>query len=108
MPRYICQFEDGDQRWLLEWSTIVEAPVTWGMTEEEFRSYYQTKYGTDEMEKLGERLARVEAKGTSARHYDDLDDLIFSNRAGHREAHLDKEGIIEFYCRRKEDPPPNP
>lgn len=48
MPRYIIKIKDK----YFEWSTIVDAPVTNGMSLTEFRSYYQSEYGEDAMKNL--------------------------------------------------------
>jgi hypothetical protein len=41
MGRFICKFEDKDDVYYLEWSTVVDAPVTFGMSLEEFKEYYR-------------------------------------------------------------------
>lgn len=45
MPRYICKLQDGDTAYYMEWSTVVDAPVTFGMTLEEFMEHYREEYG---------------------------------------------------------------
>lgn len=49
----------------LEWSTVVDAPVTFGMTLEEFREHYREQYGAASMAELEQRLARVEGSTDS-------------------------------------------
>lgn len=98
MPTYIIKIEN----YYLEWSTIVDAPISYGASLEEFRQYYQGKYGSEGM--LDERLKRVEKSGCSAYHYD-LDTLISCNRAGKDETCLTKEQIYQSYCLREMDPP---
>ena len=100
MPTYICKFQDGDNCYYLEWSTIVDAPVTSGMSLEEFQNYYKENYGTKGLEDLPFRLHRVEERGTS-NPYESLDSLISFNRAGENESYLTKEEIIQKYCRTK-------
>lgn len=104
MPRYIVELRDGDDRWLLEWSSVVDAPVSFGMTSEEFNAYYQEEYGKEGMRDLDQRLERVWKKGTSAHLYDSAEELVSFNRAGPNETSLSVEDIIEWYCRRKEEP----
>lgn len=99
MPRYICKFIDGDKSYYLEWSTIVDAPVTSGMSLEEFRGYFRDEYGRKSMADLEDRLKRVEEKGTSSIMHDSVDDVIALNRAGKEETRLTLEQIIEGYCR---------
>lgn len=100
MPRYIVKFQDkqNNKDYYLEWSTIVDAPVTYGMSLTEFKEYYKIKYGLEGLKDLPERLQRVETNGTSAHNYD-LDELIADNRAGKDETELSMEEIVEDYCR---------
>ncbi len=117
MPRYIIKMEkDGDERYL-EWSTIVDAPVTYGMTYDEFLEYYRDEYGAHAMDDLlGEhgRMRRVQAHGTSARMDDSVLQTIAHNRAGEKETELDFDGIWERYVagrpagEQEEDPTPSP
>ena len=105
MPRYVCKFQDGDEAYYLDWSTIVDAPITCGMSLEDFKEYYRVNYGGEiyiNSELVG-RLRRVEEKGTSAKIYNNLDELIRHNRAGKNETCLSKDQIIEWYCRRVEE-----
>ena len=68
MPRYIIKLPTpiGDR--YLEWSSIVDAPITYGLTLEEFTDYYRSEYGDQGMRDLPDRMARVEATGTSERN----------------------------------------
>ena len=106
MPRYICCFVDeknANKEYYLEWSTIVDAPLTEGMSYDDFLAYYQNRYGTEGMHYLPERMERVKTTGTSARE-ETLDELISFNRAGKNETCFTKEQIIEWYCRRGVEP----
>jgi hypothetical protein len=98
MPSYICKFSTSDKSYYLEWSTIVDAPVTYGMSLEEFKTFYYAEYGLHAMDELEERLRRVELTGTSSRMDSSLDSLIEFNRAGNGEKQLTKEQIIKRYC----------
>ena len=97
MGQYIVSL-DG---YYLEWSTIVDAPVTWGMSLSAFMDYYQQEYGNKGMAELDARLARVAKNGHSARH---KNFSIAYNRAGKDEEQLTQVEIVEWYCVRKEDP----
>lgn len=99
MGRFIVKFEDGNDSWYLEWSTIVDAPITYGMSKEEFFEYYKDEYGRQGLSDLDKRMKRVEEKGTSALTYSSVDTLISCNRAGLKESCLSKEQIIDFYCK---------
>jgi hypothetical protein len=98
MPRYIAKFTDGGESWYLDWSSVVDAPVTCGMSLDEFREYYREEYGPGAMDGLEERLARVKEKGTSARLHDSVESLIRCNRAGAGETRLTMAQIIDHYC----------
>ena len=90
MPRYICKL-DG---LYFEWSTVVDAPVTPGMTLPEFEAYYRDEYGRSEFPLLAERLARVEATGTSSLIHGSVDEVIEYNRAGRGERHAARKQIV--------------
>jgi len=83
----------------LEWSTIVDAPVTYGMSLTEFKDWYILEYGRSSIDDLNQRLERVEKTGTSAFDFS-LDSILSCNRAGPKETELTKEELIEKYCRR--------
>jgi hypothetical protein len=94
MPTLIIKLADK----YLEWSTISDSPATYGMSLDEFKSYYRDRYGQAGVEWLGHRLARVEAKDTSSFVDASVDETIACNRAGPNESKLSKEQIIEKYC----------
>jgi RNase P/RNase MRP subunit POP5 len=81
-----------------EWSTIVDAPVSRGVTKEELKGYIKRKYGEKGLSELHERLKRVEDKGTSS-YVTDLEGLINCNRAGENEETLTKEEIYNKYTK---------
>ena len=93
MPRYILKLEN----WYFEWSTIVDAPITYGMTLDEFKEYYRMEYGNRGMGTLSERLERVEESGTSAVPTQTANQLIQFNRAGNNEENLSRELILDKY-----------
>ncbi len=100
MPRFICKVIDNEQAWYLEWSTVVDAPVTYGMTLEEFKEYYKDEYGRQGLGGLDKRLERVEAKGTSSLMHDSAEDVMDWNRAGQKGSSLSRQQIIDVYCTR--------
>lgn len=83
----------------LIWSTIVDAPITFGMSLQAFKGYYARQYG--QMEDLKGRLQRVKSKGTSAIGYKNIKHLIRMNRAGEKEKHLTYDQIVSKYCEEK-------
>jgi hypothetical protein len=96
---YIVRLNDGERAYYMEWSTIVDAPVTYGMTREDFETYYRDEYGRSGAKDMPERMARVDAKGTSAHHDSSAWDTIWLNRAGKEETRLTLEQIVQHYCR---------
>jgi len=105
MPRYAMKIHDEklNKDWYLEWSTIVDAPVTYGMSLEEFTEYCRSEYGNSHMRlEFDDRMKRVEEQGSSC--YFDTDGInhyFEYNRAGKNETVLNKEGILDKYCRNK-------
>ena len=102
MPKYIVKLKDEkfNKDYYLEWSTIVDAPTTYGCSLDEFKDYYKSRYGEEGISQLDDRLKRVEETGTSGHPpFDDLKDLLSCNRAGEDETEIDLEGILERYCR---------
>lgn len=101
MPRYIIKLVDSKTKisYYLEWSTIVDAPVTYGMSLLEFKKYYQKEYGNSGMVYLDDRLKRVEKNGTSGLYpFDSLRGLIRNNFAGENMTKISKKNIIKIYC----------
>lgn len=83
-----------------EWSTIVDAPVTYGMSKSQLESYIKEQYGLNGTSNLEERLQRVEDKGHSfLGNYGELtlEDIIACNRAGEKETELTAEQIYDKY-----------
>lgn len=95
MPRYIIKL---NEKYLI-WSTIVDAPISNGMTKDELIEWIEYHNGQDGLFDLPDRLERVDAKGVSAFNYASVDELIAHNRAGPEESCLTKDEIIEQYVR---------
>jgi hypothetical protein len=98
MARFIVKLNDGHRDFYLEWSSVVDAPVTYGMSLAEFRAYYREEYGNSSMDELERRLDRVNLRGTSCFTADSAKDLISFNRAGKGETCLTLEQVIDAYC----------
>ncbi len=75
----------GEDRFL-EWSSIVDAPVTPIMTKDELLDWLRDRYGSYGVEQAEERMARAMPLSE-----------IGWNRAGPREESLTPEQIIERY-----------
>ena len=102
MARYIIKIHDEkfNKDYYLEWSTVTDAPASFGYSSEEFRKYYKEKYGPEAVLLLDERLKRVEKRGVSARApLDDLEEFLENNRAGENGQQISQEEILEDYCR---------
>lgn len=84
MPKYIAKFGE----LYCEWSTVVDAPISYLVPLDEFRAYYRAQYGGNGMKDLPDRLARVEMYGTSCLHGQTAADLFSCNRAGANESEL--------------------
>lgn len=97
MPRYIVRLDGEQGPRYLEWSTIVDAPVTFGMSADEFAEHYRSEYGSDGMRRFPERIQRVIETGISARDGTTVEDLIADNRAGPEEAELSVEELYRAY-----------
>lgn len=100
MGRSIIKIHDDrdNKDYYMEWSSVVDAPVTWGLSLEEFKAHYKERYGTEGMRGLQDRLDEVEERGTSD-YSASLNEYYAYNRAGENESCIDKEGILERYCR---------
>lgn len=101
MPRYIMKITDqkDNKDYYLEWSSVVDAPVTYGADLKTFKEYYEKEYGRSSMDSLNDRLERVEKQGTSCSLGSTLDEMISYNRAGENETTITKEQILDKYCR---------
>jgi hypothetical protein len=100
MPRFIVEIrnpDDESDRRLLEWSTVVDAPVTYGMTEAQFRASYREEYGSRGMLGLDARLERVRQHGTSCVEPCTVEYLTAGNRAGPNETCADAALIWRLY-----------
>lgn len=102
MGRGFIKLNDGTRDWYLEWSTVVDAPVTHGMSLDELRDLVRDEYGNEGLRSLPDRLARLDKTGTSF-HNDSVDGVIAFNRAGIDETCLTKDQIIAMFCHRTGD-----
>jgi hypothetical protein len=96
MPRYAIRIDD----YYLEWSTIVDAPISYGMSEEEYRKFFIEEYGRASGHQLEPRMQRIAQYGTSSRHGDTPEQLVVANRAGPDECELTLQEIKRAYCER--------
>ncbi len=100
MGRAIIKIKDR----YFEWSTVVDAPVTYGMTLDELRTYIKEEQGRIGLEDLEANLKRIEEVGTSYR-FTTADEVISGNHAGLDGTYLTKDQIYDSYAFAK---PPTP
>ena len=87
------------EKYYLEWSTVLDAPITIGTTLARFKTYYRRKYGSEGIKYLQERMYRLEEKSIASSYYNYADDLIKCNRAGPDETCLKVGELIKVYCK---------
>jgi len=92
MGKFIIKIKD----MYYEWSTIVDAPVTYGMTLKELEEHIRYRYGQEGINELPKRLERVNKQGTS-QYFFMLDDLFRHNRAGDNGECLTKDEIYNKF-----------
>lgn len=103
MGRSVIKIQHEGKDYYLEWSSIVDAPVTYGMELEEFEEYMRDEYGRRYMEiDHPFRMQRVRENGTSSRYHESMKDVVGWNRAGPNESQLTFEGIIYKYITHRE------
>lgn len=102
MGQFIVKLAD---HYLL-WSTIVDAPVTIGMTLDQLRAHIQEREGLDGLRVLPSRLERVDKHGSSSVHFESTDEICWLNRAGLRETALTRAQLIDFYVTQKAEGEP--
>lgn len=101
MARGIVKLADD---FYVEWSTVVDAPVTYGMTRKEMFDYIVSEYNTPK-EGVESRMARVDANGTSFYGYENANELISFNKAGPNESCLTLAELIAEYTYKYPTPP---
>lgn len=91
MPRYTLKLTDKDKEYYLLWSSVVDAPLTSGMSYDKYVRWYRYEYG--------EKALQEWLQGT--RNQISEEEVLEYNRAGDNESQLDKEGLLDLYCRTK-------
>jgi len=97
VPTYVIEHvcSDGAPRYLI-WSTIVDAPLTFGCTLDNIFDVWRERYGDHGVQVLKRNLA--------SHGFDSLDDVVVENRAGKNETRLSRQQIIDYYLERRGDP----
>lgn len=82
----------------VEWSTFVDAPVTYGLTAEQLEVHIRHEHGENGIRQHAERMARVEATGTSwLGSQETAETFVLCNRAGPGEAELSYADLCALY-----------
>ena len=100
MGRFIVKL---DKNKYVEWSSIVDAPVTFILNKKEMLSYLDEMYGKSCYFKNRKDINLADEKGTSSFMYG-LEILKSYNRAGEKEEVISFDEIMERYKRKKEMP----
>ena len=79
-----------------EWSTVVDAPVSYAMTLEELTTYTKEEYGNQGIGELDSRIERCNKYGTSFIGGNSRE-VLSCNRAGLEEGELTAEQIYDVY-----------
>lgn len=88
--------ESTKTEYYLVWSSIVDAPVTKGMTKQELIEWIKEKYGSEGLKTVD--FERLEELGTTNRFDKSAKETISFNRAGELESKISYKEIIKRYC----------
>lgn len=85
----------------VEWSTVVDAPVTYAMTRDEMTAYLREEYGRQREHETPARLDRCDKQGHSAlwgqSANETVEEFIRGNRAGPDESEASLEQLRELF-----------
>ena len=106
MSHFIMKLDVDDAEQFLIWSTIVDAPVSYGMNEAELTEWCRHEYGDKEIDSGShqKRVDRCRKNGTSSMLGNTAEGLIEINHAGPKGAKLSREEFIDVYCRKRHAP----
>ncbi len=92
----------------VEWSTVVDAPVTYVMTRREMHEYVLREYGRMGIGALNEaELARLDGQHGTTSQFTSLAEILGYNRAGNLDEHLSTvEALLARYRRGVYEPKP--
>lgn len=82
----------------VEWSSVVDSPITFGMSRSELEAYHLAEYGRNGHRDFEQRMSRVERTGTSSHRPMTVADVVAGNRAGPDETELSLEEVVRAYC----------
>lgn len=97
MGRTIVKLQKGEEVRYIVWSSVVDAPVTYGLTYEELEEHIRFEQGQEGMDALSSRMGRVYQYGTSSWDEESPEELMAFNRAGEKESCLTFDEIVQKY-----------
>lgn len=95
---FVRHVVDGEERYLI-WSSVVDAPTTYGCTLEQLKNYWREEYGRRGLEDLERRIKNGD-------WCTPLEELVGANRAGKDETKLTSEQIVQHYFIDRKPPAP--
>jgi hypothetical protein len=100
MSTLIGKFSKDGTDYYFDYSTESGEPAK-AMRLEEYREHYLKLHGRIGLSKLGDRLGRADAKGTSAHKRANLDDMLKGNKAGDGHRELSTQEVIDLLLTRR-------
>ncbi len=101
MPHYILKIKTAKGPRYIDWSTIVDAPVSGALTRAEIKEHWKRTYGSAASVDIGDRLKDADKYGTDCFDHSTIEQVIGGNRAGPRESELTLAQIIDLVARRQ-------
>jgi hypothetical protein len=101
VPRFLIKLNADDRDWYLVWSTVVDAPVSMGMSFDEAEIDVHQRYGAAGRGWWPTATNLLKEKGVSTRGYENAVAVLHGNRAGAGESCLSPDEIVEVYCLRQ-------
>ena len=92
MSNYLVKLD----KYIVEWSTIVDGPLTEPLTRKQMIEHLQVEYGREGTRDLEERLKRLDEKGTSSMFDKDARSAVAGNRAGPNESEISYEDLVAW------------
>ncbi len=99
MPRIVCKFATPEGERYLIWSTVVDAPITFGLPLDEFEDYIRETQDQEDARYFRDvLLPRLEHNTTTSQMEPTVEELVTFNRAGIDQTTLTLEQIVDFFC----------
>lgn len=95
MPHYILRIKTVKGPRYIDWSTIVDAPVSGALTRAEIKEHWKSRYGSTSAD-IATRLKDADRYGTDCLDHSPIARVIAGNRAGPRESELTLAQIIDL------------